>query len=117
MRARVIREYRTQYRNPIGFRAGETVRTGARDGEWPAFVWTTTADGNAGWAPVEWLRPLGGDRAEALRDYSARELDAAAGDEVALRHEHGGWWWATHADGREGWLPATHLEIRGETRA
>lgn len=34
MRARVIREYRTQYRNPIGFQAGETVRTGAAKDVW-----------------------------------------------------------------------------------
>lgn len=111
MRARAIRPYRTQHPEPIAFAAGDTVRTGERDREWPAFVWATAADGRAGWAPLDWLRPLGEGRAVALRDYSARELDADEGDALELLHELGGWWWARHADGREGWLPADALRI------
>ncbi len=109
-RARIVRDYRTQYANPIRFARGEVVTLGARDTEWPAFIWTTTIDGNAGWAPVDWLKPLDNGRAEALREYSAQELDADAGDAVTLLHELGGWWWCEHADGRSGWLPTEHLE-------
>ncbi len=105
MRARVVRDYRTQYANPIRFAQGDVVTLGERDTEWPAFVWTITADGNAGWAPVDWLKPLGDGRAEALRDYSAQELDACAGDEIELQYALGGWWWATAPDGRNGWIP------------
>lgn len=112
MQARVIRDYHTQYANPIRFAIGEIVTLGARDTEWPAFIWTITADGNAGWAPFDWLKPLGDDRAEAMRDYSAQELDVAIGDDVVLRHELGGWWWCSHADGRCGWVPVEHLERR-----
>jgi hypothetical protein len=97
MRARVVRDYRTQYANPIRFARGDVVALGARDTEWPAFAWTTTAD------------------AVALRDYSAQELDARAGDTVALGHELGHWWWCTHADGRSGWLPARDLQPINET--
>lgn len=111
MHARVVRAYRTQYANPIRFAAGDVVTLGARDTEWPAFAWTTTADGNAGWAPVDWLKPLGDGRAEALRDYSAQELDVDAGDEVVLHSELGGWWWCEAADGRCGHVPSEHLEI------
>jgi hypothetical protein len=74
-------------------------------------VWTITADGNAGWAPFDWLTPLGDNRAEALRDYSAQELNVDAGDEVTLHHELGGWWWCEDANGRCGYVPAEHLEI------
>jgi hypothetical protein len=110
-RTRIVRDYRTQYTNPIRFAAGDVVILGERDTEWPAFVWTTIPmDGNAGWAPFDWLKPLGDGRAEALRDYSAQELDADAGDEVVLQYELGGWWWCAHADGRYGWVPAAHLE-------
>jgi hypothetical protein len=109
-RARVVREYRTQYTNPIRFAQGEIVTLGERDSEWPAFAWTVTADGNAGWAPVDWLKPLGDGRAEALRDYSAQELDADAGDDIALQYELGGWWWCEHGDGRSGWIPAGHID-------
>lgn len=116
-RARVVETYRTQYANPIGFASGEIVTLGERDTEWPAFIWTITADGNAGWAPFDWLKPLGDGRAEALRDYSARELDADPGDEIALLHELGGWWWATHDDGRAGWIPDTHFRTIEERNA
>lgn len=109
-RARIVRDYRAQYANPIKFAQGELVTLGERDTEWPAFIWTTTADGKAGWAPFDWLKPLDDNRAEALRDYSAQELDVAAGDAVTLLHELGGWWWCEHADGRCGWVPAEHLE-------
>ena len=111
MRARLLRDVRTQYANPIGFRRGDVVQLGACDTEWPAFAWTTTSDGNAGWAPVEWLRPLGDGTAEALRDYTARELDAADGDDVELLEEYGGWYWARHANGAEGWLPENALRL------
>lgn len=108
-RARVVRAYRAQYANPIRFAVGDIVAVGERDTEWPAFAWTTTRDGNAGWAPAEWLKPLGDGRAEALRDYSARELDVDAGDELVLHGELGGWWWCEQDDGQLGWVPDTHL--------
>lgn len=110
-RARIVRDYRAQYANPIRFATGEVVALGERDSEWPAFIWTTTTDGNAGWAPFDWLKPMGDGRAEALRDYSAQELDVDVGDDIVLQHELGGWWWCAHADGRQGWVPATHLEF------
>lgn len=110
MYARIARDYRTQYTNPIRFVQGEVVTLGECDTEWPAFIWTITADGNAGWAPIEWLTPLGSDRAEGLREYSAQELDVDAGDQVTLLHALGGWWWCAHVDGRVGWVPAAHVE-------
>jgi Variant SH3 domain len=113
MQAHVIRGYRAQYANPIRFARGDIVTLGERDTEWPAFIWTVTAiDGNAGWAPFDWLQPLGDGSAEALRDYTAQELDVAVGDEVTLLHELGGWWWCEHTDGRAGWVPTEHLEQR-----
>ncbi|HYG06257.1 MAG TPA: SH3 domain-containing protein [Stenotrophomonas sp.] len=115
MRARLLSDYRTPYANPIRFRAGQVVELGVRDEEWPAFAWVGVEGGHAGWAPVEWLRPLGDGRAEALRDYDARELDADCGEAVILHHEHGGWWWSERADGAQGWLPAADLELMEET--
>jgi Variant SH3 domain len=112
--ARIVREYRTQYTNPIRFAHREIVTVAHRDTEWPGFIWTITHDGNAGWAPFDWLKPLGDGRAEALRDYSAQELDVDTGDEVALQFELGGWWWCERADGRRGWLPRTHLALSEE---
>ena len=110
MKARIVRNYRSQYTNPIRFAAGELVTLGERDTEWPAFIWTITRNGTASWAPFNWLKPLDDVKAEALHDYSAQELDVDAGDDVVLHSELGGWWWSEHADGRIGWVPAAHLE-------
>jgi len=109
-RARVVQPYRSQYHHPIRFAAGDIVTVGRRDTDWPAYAWTTTADGNAGWAPIAWLEPLDDGLSVALRDYSAQELDVDAGDELVLHYEVGGWWWAQNPEGRLGYVPATHLE-------
>ena len=90
-RTHIVRDYRTKYANPIRFAQGEIVTLGERDTEWPAFIWTVTEDGNAGWAPFDWLKPLDDGRGEALRDYSAQELDVDAGGAVTPLHELGGW--------------------------
>ncbi|WP_254460200.1 SH3 domain-containing protein [Xanthomonas sacchari] len=115
MHARLISDYRAAYPHPIRIATGERVVLGVRDEEWPAFVWITGAAGSAGWAPLTWLQPTGDGHAVALRDYDARELDAAQGDTVVLHHEYGDWWWAERADGTQGWLPARDLELLEET--
>jgi hypothetical protein len=114
MQARLLNDYRSRYRNPIRFQAGQLVELGVCDEEWPAFAWVTVHSEHAGWAPVAWLRPLGDGRAEALRDYDARELDAESGEAVTLHLEHGGWWWSERTDGAQGWLPAADLQLLEE---
>ncbi|ALN93186.1 MULTISPECIES: SH3 domain-containing protein [Lysobacter] len=112
MRALVVADYRTRHHDPIRFEAGEIVQLGERDDEWPAFVWTRVADGRAGWAPCDLLRPLDAGRAEALCGYDARELDVSVGQSLRLLDELGGWWWAQREhDGAQGWVPARHLRI------
>ncbi|AZR33485.1 SH3 domain-containing protein [Xanthomonas vasicola] len=115
MRARLLCDHRAAYANPVRFQVGQQVGVGVRDEEWPAFAWVTIDSGRAGWAPLAWLCPLGDGRAEALRDYDARELDAQTGEDVLLHHEHGGWWWSERADGTQGWLPAADLELLDDT--
>ncbi len=115
MQAHALHGYRTQYANPIRFARGDVVTLGARDTEWSAFAWTTTADGNAGWAPTDWLQARDNGQVVALHDYCARELDVEAGDILTPLQELGGWWWCQHRDGRSGWLPADHLALINET--
>ena len=114
MRARLRNDYRPVYPNPIRLQPGQIVTLGLADAEWPAFVWVTVHNEQCGWAPLAWLRPLADGRAEVLRDYDARELLAECGELVTLHHEHGGWWWSERADGTQGWLPATDLELLEE---
>jgi SH3-like domain-containing protein len=110
MRARLLRDYRTQYPDPIRFGAGERVVLGARDSEWPEFLWATDAAGRSGWVHEKYLCGSTGETT-ARRDYDARELDADTGQTVELIEEAGGWWWSQAADGRSGWLPARDLDI------
>jgi hypothetical protein len=49
-----------------------------------------------------------------MHDYTARELDADAGQRVMLIDEAGGWWWCENEQGAQGWLPARDLEIERE---
>lgn len=116
MWAKLLGAYRSQYRNPLHLHTGQIVELGVRDEEWPAFAWVRTTDGSAGWAPIAWLRVLDDGRAEALRDYSACELDVESGERVKLHHEYGGWWWSERANGAQGWLPALDLELLEENR-
>ena len=109
-RATVLRDYRSQYAQPIAFVAGESVQLGQRDSEWPEFIWATDPRGNSGWVHERYLDRDHGT-AIAIRDYSARELDAEAGQVLELVEEAGGWWWAKNNDGAQGWLPARDISI------
>jgi hypothetical protein len=109
MRATVIEAYRSSYRNPIRFAKGDTVRVGHQDAEYPGWVWTTTAEGNSGWAPAQILE-VDGDTAIAKEDYSARELDTEPGDELTIHRKIGDWLWVTDSAGELGWVPAKSVK-------
>lgn len=111
---RIIRDYQAQYANPIRFAAGDLVVIGKRDEEWTDFIWATTPDGNSGWAPNDWLKPLGDGRAQALEDYSARELDVALDDVVVILREYGGWYWVANGDEHLGWVPGSCVRIEDD---
>ena len=108
--ARLLRDYRTQYHDPIRFARGEPVQVGRRDSEWPEFLWATDAQGRSGWVHQRYLDRDSG-AAKATRNYSARELDATCGERVQLLDEAGGWWWCENTDGVQGWLPTRDLDI------
>lgn len=112
-RARLVRDYRTQYRDPVRFAQGERVLVGERDTQWPEFLWATDAGGRSGWVHQRYLDADHGN-VRATRDYTARELDASIGEQVILIEEAGGWWWCEDVSGAQGWLPARDLQIGDE---
>lgn len=116
-RARVVRDYRSQYANPIRFAAGDVVTLGKRDDEWTDFIRATTEDGNSGWAPIDCLKPLGDGRAQALEDYSARELDVAVDDAIVVLREYGGWYWVADDHQDLGWVPGSCVRIEHDDTA
>ncbi|WP_404837532.1 ligand-binding protein SH3 [Aeromonas media] len=107
MLALITLAHQTCYPNPIAFRAGERVRTGHEDDQFPGWVRTFTADGNEGWAPLSLLTPTGAGEALARQDYSARELDVAVGERVRVERELAGWLWVHNDAGGSGWIPAS----------
>jgi hypothetical protein len=109
MPARLLKSYTAQYPDPITLRKGDLVSLGKRDTEFPGWVWATSpADGRSGWVPEKYLAERG-DQAEALRDYSARELTAREGDIVTVLEEVLGWALVRAGSGATGWVPQDHL--------
>jgi hypothetical protein len=113
-RIRVVRDYRGHCANPILFEIGDIVTVGKRGIRWPAFVRTITADGNAGWAPADWLRPIGNGLATASHRFLAKEVNASAGEEGHVVRSYGGWSWIVLDSEGYGWIPDTHLEMSAE---
>lgn len=109
MQALITTPHRTDYPNPIAFRAWERVRIGHEDDEFPGWVRTLTADGNEGWAPLSLLTLVAEGEALAQQDYTARELDVVVGERVRVERELAGWLWVHNDQGQSGWIPASAI--------
>jgi len=108
-KAHITTEYRAEYESPIEVAAGERVRVGCEDSEFPGWKWCESLDGRAGWVPVEFLSE---EEVEATvrQDYSARELAVQTGDEVMVEEARHGWLLVRNARGERGWIPASHAQ-------
>lgn len=93
------------YSEPIVLREGDAVVVGRRDAEWPGFVWCDAEAGRAGWVPAAFLDTPDAETANAIREYSARELTVAAGELVDVLESTAGWSWCCSSGGSTGWLP------------
>lgn len=108
---RVREAHESVYPHPISFTRGDEVTVTAVDDDFPGWIWSRTVSGREGWAPLAWLeRIAGSDRARALRDYSARELDTEVGELLTVLEEESQWLRARRADGEVGWVPASTVE-------
>lgn len=98
-------------RPPIQVVPGQLVQAGQHDTEWPAFVFVTT-DAGAGWVPERHL-DTSSDPAVVVTAYDTTELATAAGDELTLleRDDPSGWALVRNAEGREGWVPQSTVEL------
>ena len=105
-RARVVRHWAATYPDPMAGSAGEPVRVGRADDEYPGWRWCTDPRGREGWMP----EALIGADGCATEDYDARELTVSVGDEGEVLRERGGWLWCRAADGSTGWIPETSAE-------
>jgi len=107
MQVRVTSEHKTNYPNPIRFERGERVRLGRRDTQYSGWIRVTTADGNEGWAPEQFVDRESGKDGIANRTYSARELDTKVGQPLTVHAEINEWYWVETEDGDLGWVPKT----------
>ena len=110
LKARVRRDYKTQYPNPIQVKAGESVHVGRADNDDPGWRWCRAADGREGWMPVELLSSQDSP-AIVLRNYSAKELAVHLGEQVEIEEIRHRWVLVRNAQGELGWIPQSHLEI------
>jgi hypothetical protein len=109
----VTKDYAAQYTDPITLVAGETTRLDGREEPWEEnpdwiWIWGENTRGKSGWIPRT-LLTITGTAGIAREDYDARELTVAAGEMVAVMREESGWAWCVTSDGRDGWVPLSHL--------
>ncbi|NUT36464.1 MAG: hypothetical protein HOV79_25705 [Hamadaea sp.] len=98
-------------RQPLRIAAGDEVRVGARDTEWPEFVFVT-ALGGSGWVPARHLSADAGT-ALVLTAYNTQELATRVGERLAVleEDEQSGWSWCRAESGGEGWVPIKTLDV------
>jgi hypothetical protein len=104
MQVRVRKEHKTSYPNPISFEKGDEVQVGKRDTHYRGWIWTTTHDGNSGWAP-EQLLEIDGANATARESYDAKELDTSVGEILTVHSELNDWYWVCNSADEFGWVP------------
>lgn len=98
-------------RPPLQLTPGDEVRIGARDTEWPEFVFVSAAHGT-GWVPARHLSTAIGT-AQVLTAYNTKELPTRVGERLAVleEDEQSGWLWCRAENGREGWVPLKTLDV------
>jgi uncharacterized protein YgiM (DUF1202 family) len=107
---RVIADYQAPYPNPVRVKAGDEI-TLDRDKKTdiPGWVWGTDRAGVGGWVPESYIEPHG--EADVIRcDYDAIELTIHVGDILTFHKAESGFYWVSDQTGRQGWVPASHVE-------
>lgn len=104
MKVTVTEVHTSSFPNPIRLKKGEVVQIEKKETEFAGWLWTTTGDGNSGWAP-ESLLEISGASAVVKEDYYARELDTKVGEELTVHRELNEWYWVSNTAGEYGWVP------------
>lgn len=105
----VTQAHHSNYPNPISFAAGDPLVLGKRDDEYVGWIWTTTADGNAGWAPEALIDIQSYEAGVAREDYTARELNTEVGESVTILRTLYEWAWVENERQGQGWVPFATL--------
>ncbi len=108
--ARVTANYQAAYPDPLIIKAGEALKVGRNDTEWPGFVWCATQNNKAGWVPERYIEREG-EVGLARYDYDATELSVRVGDVLTIHNVESGWLWCMGQDNQNGWVPLKHVKI------
>lgn len=100
--------YKAVYQIVIDARAGELIQVGPRDTDYPGWLWCTDQTGTSSWVPEAYLS-LEGEHGRLVRDYSALELTAAAGERLSVVEEESGWYLCETEAGQRGWIPIENV--------
>ncbi len=103
--------HNSNYPNPVSLQVGDRVRVGKTDTNFPGWIWVTTADGNQGWAPVQFLEINEVTQtAICTHDYCADELNTEIGEPLVLHCRLNGWGWVENEHKESGWVPMESIQ-------
>jgi hypothetical protein len=112
-RYRVLEPRKTPYAEPINFARGEMVAVGREfkgNPAWPGWIWCEAEERRC-WVPVQIITKKGKNLGILTEDYTATELNVAAGDIIVAERELNGWVWGKRPGGGcSGWVPLDILE-------
>jgi hypothetical protein len=91
-------------------RAGDVVKVGGRDDDFPGWLWCEDESGMGAWAPESYLA-IEGNKGIFKRDYNSFELDVDIGEELLVLDEESGWCRCERENGETGWLPIDKVKI------
>jgi uncharacterized protein YgiM (DUF1202 family) len=108
--ARVVTDYQAPFPDPIRVKAGERVAIDPdKKTDIAGWAWCTSRAGKSGWVPDVYVDRH--DNTGNMRcDYDAVELTIHAGDILTVSKMESSFYWVTDRNGRQGWVPAAHVE-------
>lgn len=113
IKAVVIEEHISKYPFPIKVKKADMVALGAKDDEFPGWIFVTVKCGKQGWAPVQYIQKSScGLYGYFINDYDAYELNTVAGEELSILYELNYWYKVAREDCVEGWVPVRTVMLR-----
>lgn len=100
-------KYEICYPNPLTLVEGDLVdiiKSEPQNSEWFGWHFCKNSSGKEGWVSEDFIE-INHPVAKAIKEYSARELDAKVGDVFEVLEESCGWLWCRNNVGHYGWLP------------
>ncbi len=106
LKATVTTTHTSNYPNPICFASGDVLILGELDEEYIGWIKITTADGNTGWAPIDYIDVDPNNNSGLAKcSYNAKELNTKVGEELRVLNEYKGWYFVSSVSGEIGWVP------------